>query len=48
LTPAQIKSALMSTAAQPASLGADPTQRGAGRLDLSHPNDPGLTFDNRA
>lgn len=45
-TPAQIKSALMSTAAQPTSLGNNPTQRGSGRLDLSHPNDPGLTFDN--
>jgi hypothetical protein len=44
-TPAQIKSALMTTAAQPASLGADPTMRGSGRLDLSHPHDPGLTFD---
>jgi hypothetical protein len=45
-TPAQIKSALMTTAAQPASLGTDPTARGSGRLDLSHPHDPGLTFDN--
>lgn len=46
--PVDIKSALMSTAAQPASLGANPTIRGAGRLDLStgaHPWDPGLTFD---
>lgn len=45
-TPAQIKSALMTTAAQPAPLGTDPTARGSGRLDLSHPHDPGLTFDN--
>ncbi len=44
-TPAQIKSALMTTTAQPATLPADPTVRGSGRLDLSHPNDPGLTFD---
>ena len=44
-TPAQIKSALMTTAAQPASLGKDPVNRGAGRLDLSHPQDPGLTFN---
>jgi hypothetical protein len=44
-TPAQIKSALMTTAARPASLGTDPTARGSGRLDLSHPHDPGLTFD---
>lgn len=44
-TPAQIKSALMTTSAQPVTLPADPTARGAGRLDLAHPNDPGLTFD---
>jgi uncharacterized repeat protein (TIGR01451 family) len=44
-TSAQIKSALMSTAAQIASLTTDPTARGAGRLDLNHPHDPGLTFD---
>lgn len=44
-TPAQIKSALMTTSAQPATLPADPTARGSGRLDLAHPNDPGLTFD---
>ncbi len=44
-TPAEIKSALMSTSAQPASLGSNPTERGAGRLNLTHPGDPGLTFD---
>ncbi len=53
-TPAQIKSALMSTAVQPAALGTNPTNRGAGRLNLGDPEatnvgsptDPGLTFDN--
>ena len=44
-TPAQIKSALMSTASEPASLGADPTERGAGRLNLTAPDKVGVTFD---
>jgi len=44
-TPAQIKSALMSTAEQPSVLGRNPMNRGAGRVSLSHPQDPGLTFD---
>jgi len=44
-TPAQIKSALMTTAAEPSSLGASPNSRGSGRLNLAAPNDPGLTFD---
>ncbi len=44
-TPAQIKSALMSTSLEVSTLGKDPTVRGAGRLSLAHPNDPGLTFD---
>ena len=44
-TPAQIRSALMSSAAEPASLGDDPTVRGAGRLDLTRPDKAALTFD---
>ena len=44
-TPAQIRSALMSTAAEPASLGSNPTVRGAGRLDLTQPDKVELTFD---
>ena len=45
-TPAQIRSALMTTAVEPSNLGtANPTQRGSGRLNLAAPDDPGLTFD---
>jgi len=44
-TPAQIKSALMSTAVEPATLGSKPSDRGAGRLDLTQPDKVGLTFD---
>jgi subtilisin family serine protease len=47
-TPAQIKSALMSTAAEPASLGKNPINRGSGRLNLGNTNRPDqvlVTFD---
>ncbi len=44
-TPAQIRSALMTSAAEPAALGANPTFRGAGRLDLTQPDKVALTFD---
>lgn len=44
-TPVQIASALIGTTARPGSLGSNPSNRGAGRLDLSHANDPGLTFN---
>jgi subtilisin family serine protease len=50
-TPAQIKSALMSTASQTilntdGVTIADVMTQGAGRIDLSMAGDPGLTFDN--
>jgi hypothetical protein len=47
-TPDQIKSALMSTAVEPAALGSNPVNRGAGRLNLSDTNRPDqvlATFD---
>lgn len=44
-TPAQIKSALMSTAQEPAALGANPMDRGSGRLYLNVPDKVGVTFD---
>lgn len=44
-TPAQIKSALMSVAVEPAALGDIPTNRGSGRLNLDNPHLVGATFD---
>jgi subtilisin family serine protease len=49
-TPAQVKSALMSTASQTildidGATTADVMTQGAGRIDLSKVGDPGLTFD---
>lgn len=49
-TPGQIKSALMTTARtqvvkEDAHTPATPYDMGAGRIDLSHAGDPGLTFD---
>ena len=47
-TPAQIKSALMTTSAEPASLSKNPNNRGAGRLNLGNTNRPDqvlVTFD---
>ena len=43
--PAQIKSALVTTAKQLASFASDPTVRGSGRLDLTNPGQVALTFD---
>ncbi len=44
-TPAQIRSALMSTTQEPANLSTNPADRGAGRLDLTVPDKVGVTFD---
>lgn len=44
-TPAMIKSALVNSAAEPASLGDNPVERGAGRLDLAQAGTPTLLFD---
>jgi hypothetical protein len=44
-TPAEIKSALMTTAEEPASLGDNPAYRGAGRLSLTGPDKVELTFN---
>lgn len=42
-TPQQVKSALMSTAVEPAALGTNPANRGAGRLSLVEPHLVGAT-----
>ena len=42
-TPQQIKSALMTTAAEPVSLGLNPANRGSGRVDLTAPDKVGAT-----
>ncbi len=44
-TPAEIKSALVTTTSEPADLGIHPMERGAGRLDLTSPASVALTFD---
>ena len=44
-TPAMIKSALMSTSAEPAALSINPVDRGAGRLSLAVADKVGATFD---
>ena len=44
-TPAQVRSALMNTAAEPAALGSNPFDRGAGLLDLTEAISPGATLD---
>lgn len=44
-TPAQIKSALMTTAAEPEALGTNPANYGSGRLDLTAPDKVAVTLD---
>jgi len=44
-TPAQVKSALVSTTVEPGTLALSPTDRGSGRLNLSRPDEVSATFN---